>query len=161
MHDVGKLGIPDAILQKPGRLNQEEYRIMQTHAIIGANIMKKADNPVLQMAQIIALNHHERWDGTGYPRGLAGEDIPQVARIVALADVYDALSSQRCYKPAFPEERVMGILKEETGKHFDPETFAAFRDKLDTIREIRHRYVDSDEDLKFRNYDTLVLDVEA
>ena len=159
MHDVGKLGVPDAILQKPGRLDEEEYRIMQTHAIIGANILKKADNPVMRMARIIALNHHERWDGRGYPHGLIGQDIPQAARIVGLVDVYDALSSQRCYKPAFPEEQVVAILRQETGAHFDPQAVEALWDKLDWIREISHRYADSARDLeRFRSYDSIVLE---
>lgn len=162
MHDVGKLGVPDATLNKPGPLDKNERNIMETHAIIGANILKNADNPIMQMARTIALNHHEKWDGTGYPRGLAGERIPQAARIVALADVYDALSSRRSYKPAFPEEKVMAIIKEETGKHFDPQTVEAFLAGLDKIREIRDRYADSEEDFeKFRNYDNVVLEEEA
>lgn len=156
MHDVGKLGIPDAILQKPGALDEEERRQMQAHTLIGANIMKDAENDVMQMAQVVALHHHERWDGTGYPRGLSGKDIPQVARIVALADVYDALSSRRCYKPAFPEDQVVTIVKNQTGRHFDPEVIEAFWSGFDRIREIHCRYADSDESVEeFHIYDNI------
>ena len=105
LHDVGKIGIPDAILQKPGKLFLEEFEIMKQHAVIGAQMLSGSDIPLLQMAQQIALNHHERWDGQGYPAGLAGEAIPQCARILAVVDMYDALSHDRVYRPAMEEEK--------------------------------------------------------
>lgn len=159
MHDVGKLGIPDAILHKPGALDDHERTIMQTHTIIGARIMEHADNPIMKMAQVVALNHHERWDGNGYPRRIKGDQIPEVARIVALADVYDALSSARCYKPAFSEEKVHSILESEKGTHFEPEMIDLFFSNFDEVREIRDRYADTPEELAGMNvYETLSLD---
>ncbi len=112
MHDVGKLGIPDAILQKPGRLTAEERRIMEYHTVIGGNILKGSEAPVLKQSRVVALTHHEKFDGTGYPRGLRGEEIPVEGRITLLADVFDALSSKRIYKEALVEEEVLCILGE-------------------------------------------------
>lgn len=128
LHDVGKVGIPDAILKKPGKLTTEEFDHMKTHTLVGADLIRAAGLP--QTAVNIPLAHHEKWDGSGYPRGLAGEAIPLEARIVAVADVYDALRSKRCYKPAFSPEKTLAILKKDAGTHFDPAlvelTVAAF-----------------------------------
>ncbi|QLG87578.1 response regulator [Chitinibacter bivalviorum] len=120
MHDVGKLGIPDIILRKPGALDPSERSIMQRHSEIGFKILSKSNAPILQMAAMIALHHHEKWDGSGYPRGLVGEAIPEVARIVAIADVFDALRMVRPYKAAWPLEQVIEALTNGAGKHFDP-----------------------------------------
>lgn len=148
MHDVGKVGIPDAILNKPGRLTPEERAEMEKHTLIGADIMDRADNPVMEMSRLIALGHHEKWDGSGYPRGLKGEEIPLECRIVALADVYDALASRRCYKPAMPLDKVLGIIREESGRHFDPVVVEAFFAELPVLEEIRARFADTDEELE-------------
>jgi putative two-component system response regulator len=137
MHDVGKLGIPDAILQKPGRLTVDERKVMERHTIIGANILAPPDSPIMEASEIVALTHHEKFDGTGYPRGQKGEEIPLKGRIVALADVFDALSTPRCYKPAFDVDRALNIVKEECGSHFDPSVVEAFFDILDQIMEIK------------------------
>lgn len=120
MHDVGKVGIPDAILCKPSKLTREEYAIMQRHTLMGADMLADAEPPMLRMAHQIALCHHERWDGSGYPRGLSGDAIPESARIVAIADVYDALTHDRVYRPALPEEQVLAIMRAGQGSHFDP-----------------------------------------
>jgi putative two-component system response regulator len=126
MHDVGKIGIPDAILRKPGPLTPEEFRIMQTHTIIGAKILAGSDAPMLKMAEEIALCHHEQWVGGGYPAGLAGYAIPESARIVAIVDVYDALTHDRVYRPAMPEEKVLTIMQQSAGTHFDAQLLAVF-----------------------------------
>ncbi|OIQ52238.1 Cyclic di-GMP phosphodiesterase response regulator RpfG [Pseudodesulfovibrio hydrargyri] len=137
MHDVGKIGIPDHILTKPARLDHDEWEIMKTHTTIGAAIIGEHDNRLMVMARRIALTHHERWDGTGYPEGLAGEDIPLEGRIVALADVFDALTSRRPYKEAWPEDEACAHIREQRGKHFDPELTDLFLDNLETLREIK------------------------
>ncbi len=126
MHDTGKIGIPDAILKKPGPLDADEWLIMKTHSRIGYDILAKSEAPVFQLAAEIALHHHERWDGSGYPQGLAGMDIPESARIVAIADVFDALSMKRPYKEAWPRERVLTTLRESAGSHLDPQMVARF-----------------------------------
>jgi putative two-component system response regulator len=128
MHDVGKIGIPDAILLKPGRLTEEEFEIMKRHTVIGASLLENSPSEVIQLGRTIALTHHERWNGSGYPRGLAGEDIPLEGRIVALADVFDALTSQRPYKPAYSNEVALDIIKKESGSHFDPAVVECFLD---------------------------------
>jgi HD-GYP domain-containing protein (c-di-GMP phosphodiesterase class II) len=159
MHDVGKLGIPDAILQKPGRLTAEERRIMEYHTVIGGNILKGSEAPVLKQSRVVALTHHEKFDGTGYPRGLRGEEIPIEGRITILADVFDALSSKRVYKEALVEEEVLCILGEGQGSSFDPKILDIFFGRLDAAREIRDRFVDRAEDFdKFRNLDHLVIE---
>jgi putative two-component system response regulator len=124
MHDVGKIGVPDAILRKPGKLTPEEFVVIQTHPTIGARILERSKVPLLEMARDIALCHHEKWDGSGYPRGLRGEDIPISARIVAVCDVYDALVSDRVYRLAYPKDEALAIMSESNGKHFDPSVFA-------------------------------------
>lgn len=145
MHDVGKIGISDTILLKPGRLTPEERFIMEQHAEIGARILEEHhDNELLQMAYRIALSHHEKWDGTGYPRGLKGEEIPIEGRIAAIADVFDALTSTRPYKRAWPIEDAVNFLKEQSGKHFDPNLVAHFLAILPEVLVIRQRYADED-----------------
>jgi len=126
MHDIGKIGIPDAILRKPGPLTFEERNIVEKHTLIGADILKDPPNPLIEMARDIALTHHERWDGKGYPNGISGEQIPLCGRIVSLADVFDALVSKRCYKEAFALEIALEIMRFEDGKHFDPAVASAF-----------------------------------
>jgi HD-GYP domain-containing protein (c-di-GMP phosphodiesterase class II) len=159
MHDVGKLGIPDAILQKPGPLTPEERRIMELHSIIGGNILKGSEAPVLKQARLVALTHHERFDGKGYPRGLKGEEIPIEGRITILADIFDALSSRRVYKEALPENEVLAVLEKGRGLFFDPEILSLFLDRLDEVREIQARYGDAPEDFdKFRNLDRIVVE---
>jgi putative two-component system response regulator len=140
MHDVGKLGIPDSILLKPGKLTADERKVMETHTIIGANILAPPDSPIMAASEEVALSHHEKFDGSGYPSGLKGDGIPLNGRIVALADVFDALSTQRVYKPAFDMDRALNILKEDSGKHFDPDVVAAFFDTFDRIMEIKAEY---------------------
>lgn len=148
MHDVGKIGIPDGILLKPGKLDPDEWEIMKKHTEIGAKILR-GPRPIDQMAELIALTHHERWNGTGYPRGLRGEEIPLCGRLVAIADVFDALVSRRVYKPALPETEALRIIREESGKHFDPAIVDCFFRSLESIREIYQQYRDVDEEHSF------------
>jgi putative two-component system response regulator len=142
MHDIGKIGIPDAILQKPGKLDADEWRIMQTHADIGARIMGDDRSSLLQMAAIIAHCHHERWDGSGYPQGLAGEAIPLAARIVAIADVFDALTSVRPYKAAWTIEAALAHIAAEASQHFDPRLVAHFLAIEPMLRQIQARWAE-------------------
>ncbi len=142
MHDVGKIGIPDAILQKPGRLSDAEFEVMKTHTTIGARMLAGSDSPMLQMAEEIALSHHERWDGGGYPHGASGLSIPEVARIVAIVDVYDAISHDRVYRPALPEKEVLRIIKQGRGSHFDPDVVDIFFSTLPTIQDLGRQYPD-------------------
>jgi HD-GYP domain-containing protein (c-di-GMP phosphodiesterase class II) len=163
LHDVGKVAISDAILKKPGRFTDEEHDIIKQHTIEGARLFAGARSEFDEMAAEVALNHHERWDGKGYPGyidistgetlpnhsddkgkaiGKVGEEIPVLGRIVAIADVYDALSSKRAYKEAWDEEKVLKIIKEERGKHFDPEVVDSFFDVMDVIRSVFGRYPD-------------------
>lgn len=146
MHDVGKLGIPDRILQKPGRLTPEERKVMEEHTIIGGNILKGSKAAILKKSRIVALTHHEKFDGTGYPRGLKGEKIPVEGRITLLADVFDALSSKRVYKEAMAEAEVLPILEEGRGFHFDPMILDVFLRHLNEVREIKERYTDREEE---------------
>lgn len=136
MHDVGKIGIPDSILLKPGKLDADEWRIMKTHTNIGFEILSDSDSDLLLMAQNIAIGHHEKWDGSGYPKGLKGEEIPIEARIAAVADVFDALTSERPYKKAWPVEDAIALLKDQKGKHFQAELIDIFLEKLDSVIEI-------------------------
>lgn len=142
MHDVGKIGIPDAILQKPGRLTPEEFKIMKTHTTIGAEMLANSNVPILQMARQIALNHHERWDGHGYPSRLAGHAIPECARILSIVDVYDALTHDRIYRPALPEEEVLERMRCGAGSHFDPILLALFFMNLEEIHRIAEEHPD-------------------
>lgn len=141
LHDIGKVGIPDNILLKPGKLTPEEFEIMKQHTIIGGRTLEEAENQLqfsdfLSMGKVIAYYHHERWNGTGYPKGLKGEEIPLPARIVTLADVFDALMSKRIYKPAFSFEETYNIMKEENGKLFDPDIFEIFEKNKEHFKEI-------------------------
>ena len=149
LHDIGKIGIPDGVLLKPGRLSDREFEIMKAHTRIGADSLDAAleqfpDATFLRMARNIAATHHERFDGTGYPDGLAGDRIPLCGRIVALADVYDALTTRRVYKSAFGHEVSKSIIVEESGSHFDPEIVAAFLDIEEQFIDTRTRFVDAE-----------------
>lgn len=145
MHDVGKVGTPDAILLKPGKLTAEEFEVMKCHATIGWEILKDSSSPILAMAAEIALTHHEKYDGSGYPNGLAGDAIAQCGRIVAVADVFDALTSVRPYKPAWELERALDLLRQNSGTHFDPACVDAFLSRIDEVHAIRERYGDDSE----------------
>ena len=142
MHDIGKLGTPDHVLLKPGRLSPEEQVVMRQHAQNGYEILKNSASPMLQMAALIALNHHEKYDGSGYPNGKAGGDIPLVGRIVAVADVFDALTSIRPYKPAWSLETARQYLLDGRGKHFDPVCVEVFLSQWDQIMMIREEFAD-------------------
>jgi putative two-component system response regulator len=144
MHDLGKLGTPDHILLKPGRLTPDEMDIMKRHASDGHEILKGSTSPMLQMAARIALAHHEKYDGSGYPNGIKGEDTPLEARIVAVADVFDALTSERPYKKAWEIERAVDLLKEGSGTHFDPVCLEGFFRDWDAVLAIKERYQDVD-----------------
>ncbi len=137
MHDIGKVAIPDAILNKPGRFDESEREIMNTHSQLGFDMLKHSNRPLLKCAATVALEHHEKWDGTGYPRKLKGEDIHIYGRITALADVFDALGSDRCYKKAWDDERIFNLFKEERGKHFEPKLIDIFFEHLDEFLQIR------------------------
>jgi two-component system response regulator RpfG len=137
MHDIGKIGIPDHILLKPGKLVPEEFTVMKQHTRIGYEILKDSPSRYLQMGAVIALGHHEKYDGTGYPYGLSGQDIPLPARIVAVADVYDALSSRRCYKPAWSFGDIMQLLEAQASQHFDPDCVGAFIRRLSDVHAIQ------------------------
>lgn len=140
MHDVGKIGIPDAILRKPGKLDAQEWRVMQSHTTIGAEILGEDDSTLMKLAHSIALYHHEKWDGSGYPAGLKGEAIPIEARIVALADVFDALTSERPYKKAWSVEDAVALIEQERGKHFDPNVVEVFLQSLPELLSIKETW---------------------
>jgi putative two-component system response regulator len=144
LHDIGKLGTPDNILLKPGKLTVEEFEIMKKHTVIGGKILSNSNSPILQAGALIAMSHHEKFDGSGYPAGIKGKDIPLYGRIVAVADVFDALTSERPYKKAWELERATALIRESSGGHFDPDVVTAFFDVLDQILEIKARYRDSD-----------------
>lgn len=145
MHDVGKLGIPDRILLKPGRLTPEEFAVMKTHAEIGYRILHGSEAVPLRMAATIAHTHHEKWDGNGYPRGLKGEEIPLIGRIAAVADVFDALTSSRPYKPAWPLDAALDLMRKSAGSHFDPALIEVFFAGLGDILTIRERFLDAND----------------
>jgi HD-GYP domain-containing protein (c-di-GMP phosphodiesterase class II) len=140
MHDIGKLGVPDSILMKPGKLTPAEFKEMQNHTLFGAKILENAKAELLKVSEQIALTHHEKWDGSGYPHGLSGEKIPLFGRIVAMADVFDALTTKRCYKPAFPLEESLKIINEGTGRHFDPKVVQAFNNSIEKILAIKAQF---------------------
>ncbi len=140
MHDIGKVAIPDNILNKPGKLTKEEFVIMKTHATMGYEMLKHSDRPILETSAIVAHTHHEKFDGSGYPRGLSGKDIPICGRITAIVDVFDALGHDRVYKKAWKLEDIFALFKEERGKHFDPELIDLFCDNKDKFLEIRDKY---------------------
>lgn len=142
MHDVGKIGIPDAVLRKPGKLDEQEWAVMRQHVEIGAQIIGEHASGLLRTAQRIALSHHEKWDGSGYPNGLSGEDIPLEGRIVAIADVFDALTSVRPYKAAWSVEDAVELLNKERGRHFDPHLVELFIQQLPAILEIKERWAE-------------------
>lgn len=142
MHDIGKVGMPDNILLKPGKLTPEEFEVMKQHAAIGYQILRNSESPLMQCAATLALTHHEKYDGSGYPKGLAGEAIPLYGRIVAVADVFDALTSARPYKPAWPLEDAVALLKQSAGSHFDPACVEAFLSNYPAVLEIAMRYQD-------------------
>jgi len=144
MHDIGKMGIPDHILLKPGRLEPDELKIMREHAQIGADILQDSPSPLLQAAAEIARTHHEKWDGSGYPNGLRGEEIPLHGRIVAVADVFDALTSSRPYKKGWSLEDASAFLRDNTASHFDPRCVEAFFAGWNEVLDIFHRYRDED-----------------
>ena len=158
LHDMGKVGIPDRVLHKPGKLNPEEWDVMKTHAQVGADAIWRAigneDDQAgvgfLHTAMEIAGNHHEKWDGSGYPAGLQGDAIPLSARIMALADVFDALISKRVYKEAFPLEKATAIILEGRGSHFDPEIVDAFVARKDDFEAIAVRYADKEKDFAIK-----------
>ncbi|MBA7670216.1 Cyclic di-GMP phosphodiesterase response regulator RpfG [subsurface metagenome] len=133
MHDIGKIGIPDNILLKPGKLTPEEWGVMKSHTLIGERILADAEDDLIKAGQIIAISHHEKWDGSGYPKGLKGEDIPLLGRITAIADVFDALTSKRPYKPPMSNEKAFGIIEKSIGSHFDPKISEAFFRGIDEI----------------------------
>jgi len=142
MHDIGKIGIKDSILLKPGKLDTEEFALMKEHTVIGHEILKDSPSKFLKMGAVIALGHHEKFDGSGYPHGRKGEEIPIVARIVAVADVYDALVSERPYKHAWPVQTALEYMTKQRGIHFDPVCFDAFKAKFDTILRIQNMLPD-------------------
>jgi len=149
LHDIGKVGIPDSILLKPGKLGDDEFEIMKNHPTYGHDSLVAAEDVLgstsfLRFAKEIALSHHEKWDGSGYPKGLSGDDIPLSGRLMAIADVYDALISKRVYKPAFPHEKAMTIIKEGSGSHFDPDIVEAFFQIENEVQLIAKSFADSD-----------------
>ena len=142
MHDIGKVAIPDSILKKPGKLTDAEWVIMKKHCEIGYNILKDSNRPILKTAAIVSYRHHEKWDGSGYPNGLAGEKIHIFGRITAIADVFDALGSDRCYKKAWDLDKILNLFEEEKGKHFDPKLIDLFFDNIDSFLKIRNKFKD-------------------
>ncbi|MGE4557295.1 MAG: HD-GYP domain-containing protein [Desulfovibrionaceae bacterium] len=143
MHDIGKIGVPDAILLKPGKLTPEEWVVMREHTTIGSRILENSTSDLLQAGSIIAMTHHEKWDGSGYPKGLAGEDIPLYGRISAVADVFDALTSKRPYKEAFSNEVALDIMAKGRGSHFDPAVYDAFLRRFEDFRSIQQQLADT------------------
>lgn len=143
MHDIGKIGIPDFILLKPGKFNDDEWAIMKTHCSIGAKVLEHGNSPLIFMARQIALTHHEKWNGSGYPLGLLGDSIPLEGRIVAVADVFDALTSDRPYKKAWDVNDAVDLIREGSGSHFDPSIVEVFLTHLDELLEIRSLFLES------------------
>jgi len=142
MHDIGKVAIPDLILNKPGRFNDEERKIMNTHAKLGYDMLKHSNRSLLKAAAIVAYEHHEKYNGKGYPRGLKGEDIHIYGRITAVADVFDALGSDRCYKKAWDDDKIFALFKKERGEHFDPKLVDIFFEHLDEFLKVRDEFRD-------------------
>ena len=146
MHDIGKIGIPDNILQKPGKLDAAEWEVMRTHTLIGARIIGHHAHGLLKLARSIALYHHEKWDGSGYPYGLKGEDIPLPARIIAIADVFDALTSERPYKQAWSVDEAVAHIRTQAGLHFDPALVELMDKCLPEMLDIKHKWADEPEE---------------
>ena len=144
MHDVGKIGIPDSILLKPGKLTPDEFAHMKEHAAIGAKILANSPSPLLQLAHVLAIEHHEKWDGTGYPNGLKGEEISIEGRIVAIADVFDALTSKRPYKEPWSIEQTIEHMQHQAGKHFDPHLVELFIGQIDAVLAIKKAHQERD-----------------
>jgi putative two-component system response regulator len=142
LHDVGKIGVPDAILQKPGPLTPEERAVMERHTLMGHKLLEDSDSAVLVLGAVIALTHHEKWDGTGYPEGLVEEAIPVAGRVVAVADVFDALTNDRVYRPAFPVDEAVAMMVRGRAKHFDPHLLDLFLESMDVVMELRERHKD-------------------
>lgn len=167
LHDIGKVGIPDRILLKPGRFDSDEFEIMKTHTTLGRDAIQAAENSLglkvdfLSIAKEIAYGHQEKWDGSGYPAGLAGEAIPICARVMAVADVYDALISRRIYKDSMSHEKALSIMKEGSGSHFDPDIVGAFLAIQDEIKSIAMLYADSDADLEVKRKQTELVSTSA
>jgi len=143
MHDLGKIGIPDSILLKPGKLDAEEWKIMKMHPTIGASVLAGSEHEVMLMAETIAFTHHEKWDGSGYPRGLKGNDIPLTGQIVAVCDVFDALTTKRPYKEAWTVDDAINLIKEQSGRHFNPFLVEKFLQILPEILEIKEQYAET------------------
>jgi putative two-component system response regulator len=150
MHDIGKIGIPDSILLKPGKLTEEEFTTMKTHSIIGANLLAYSKSEILRLGEEIAISHHEKWNGQGYPQGLSGEKIPVSGRIAGLADAFDAMTSKRPYKEPFPVEKAVDIIKKERGQHFDPDIVDVFLNNINEIVTIKAQ-IDATEDVRLPN----------
>ncbi|HSL61656.1 MAG TPA: two-component system response regulator [Desulfotignum sp.] len=142
MHDIGKIGIPDRILLKPGKLDPEEWAVMKQHTVMGARILEGSSTGIIRLGEIVALTHHEKWDGSGYPRGLKGRQIPLAGRIVAIVDVFDALTSKRPYKEAFPLDKSYDIIRQGCGMHFDPKVVDVFFSAQTDILKIKETYQD-------------------
>ncbi len=142
MHDIGKIGIPDCVLLKPGKLDDDEWAIMRQHPIMGEEIIGNNKSSLMEMARLVALGHHEKWNGQGYPSSIAGEEIPLVGRIAAIADVFDALTSERPYKQAWSVERAVALIQEESGVHFDPNLVSLFVERLPDIISIKEMYTE-------------------
>jgi response regulator RpfG family c-di-GMP phosphodiesterase len=142
MHDIGKIAIPDNILKKPGKLTNDEFDIMKTHSALGYEMLKHSNREILKTASIVAEQHHERWDGKGYPNGLEKENIHLFARITTIADVFDALGSHRVYKEAWSDDKIFNLFKEESGKQFDPNLMKLFFDNIDKFKAIREKFKD-------------------
>ncbi len=151
MHDIGKIGIPDSILQKKGPLNDDEWAIMRIHSETGYHFFENSDSPLLKTAAIIAYEHHEKWDGSGYPRRLKGEEIHIYGRITALADVFDALGSDRCYKKAWKNEQIYELIRREKGKHFDPILVDLFFEHIDEFTAVQSHYSEKSAFMKEAN----------
>jgi len=148
MHDTGKIGIPDSVLKKPGKLDAEEWLVMKTHTNIGHGILKQSKAPLFQFAAEVALNHHEKWDGSGYPNGLSADGIPESARIVAIADVFDALSMKRPYKDPWPLERILSFIMENIDSHFDSRLAEAFLDIMPKVLEIKAEWDEREQSMQ-------------
>ncbi|QPJ60853.1 MAG: two-component system response regulator [Candidatus Nitronauta litoralis] len=142
MHDIGKIGIPDNVLLKPGKLNEEEWEIMKSHVTIGATILSRDDSPLMKTAKIVALHHHEKWDGSGYPNNLKGEAISLEGRIIAICDVFDALTSKRSYKDPWPINKTMELIESSSGKHFEPALVNRFKKIVPEVLKIKEEFAD-------------------
>lgn len=155
MHDIGKIGIPDGILLKKGKLENKEWEIMKQHTIIGSRILKESNSDFLKAGDVIAASHHEKWDGSGYPNGLKGEEIPHFGRICAVADVFDALTTKRPYKEAFSNEEAFDILKKGHETHFDPEVVDVFFEKVEDIINVQNTFYDGNVEMESLDFDRL------